>query len=536
MLCFDFDKRPHTARCATGRRALATSAAAFLLFGAPAMAADPPPPPQVFSIEIPPGQIDKAVGQLDALAAGLMARSGIPGMAVAVVKDGRTVYAKGFGVRKAGQPELVDADTVFQIASLSKSITGTVVAQQVGAGAVSWTTPVVTHLPWFALKDPWVTAHVTLGDLLSHRSGLPDHAGDALEDLGYKERQVLERLRLLPLAPFRVTYAYTNFGFTASAAAVAAAAGKDWPALAEQVLYKPLGMNATSSRFVDFEQRTNRAAGHVKVGGTYQARYQRRPDEQAPAGGVSSSARDLARWMALILQNGTFEGREIVAAKALLPAITAQTISGHSFAPDARPGFYGFGFGVGISPSGRTEIRHSGAFAMGAGTTFALLPSAGVGIVVLTNAAPAGAAEALATDFTDIVQFGKVERDWFAAYGRLMAPLVAPGGSLVGKAPPASPAPAARLSDYVGSYASDYYGTAEIVLSDGALRLKLGPAAIDYPLAHWSGNAFTFHPVNENQTDGSVSLATFKTVGPSGARALIIEYLDEHGLGTFVRG
>ena len=485
---------------------------------------------------IPPGQIDRAVGQLDSLAADLMARSGIPGMAVAVVKEGRTVYAKGFGIRKAGQPDLVDADTVFQIASLSKSLTGTVVAKQVGAGAVSWATPVVKHLPWFTLRDPWVGAHVTVGDLLSHRSGLPDHAGDALEDLGYKERQVLERLRLLPLAPFRVTYAYTNFGFTAAASAVAAAAGKDWPTLAEQVLYKPLGMNATSSRFADFEQRVNRAVGHIRVGGTYQAKYQRRPDEQSPAGGVSSSARDLARWMALILQSGTFEGREIVAATALLPAITAQTISGHSFAPDARPGFYGFGFGVGISPSGRTEIKHSGAFAMGAGTTFTLLPSAGVGIVVLTNAAPTGAAEALAADFTDLVQFGKIERDWFAAYGRLMVPLTAPSGTLVGAARPANPAPAAALSDYVGSYASDYYGSAEIVLRDGVLRLKLGPAAaVDYPLAHWSGNAFTFHPSSENQTDGSISLATFDGFGAAGARILTLEYLDEHGLGAFVR-
>ncbi|MDZ4051717.1 MAG: serine hydrolase domain-containing protein, partial [Phenylobacterium sp.] len=229
----------------------------------------------------------------------------------------------------------------------------------------SWTTPVVKYLPSFQLNDPWVTANVTIGDLLSHRSGLPDHAGDALEDLGYNERQVLERLRLLQLAPFRVTYAYTNFGFTAAGAAVAAAASKDWPTLAEQVLYKPLGMDVTSSRFSDFEKRTNRAAGHVKVDGIFQAKYQRRPDEQAPAGGVSSSASDLARWMALILQNGTFEGREIVAAKALLPAITAQTISSHSFAPDARPDYYGFGFGVGITPAGRTAIKHSGAFALG---------------------------------------------------------------------------------------------------------------------------------------------------------------------------
>jgi CubicO group peptidase (beta-lactamase class C family) len=516
-------------------RRSAAMGAALLLLAAPATAADLPPPPLVSAVAIPDGQIDKAIGQLDALAAGLMAKSGIPGMAVAVVKDGRTVYAKGFGVRKVGQPAAVDADTVFQIASLSKSITGTVVAQQVGAGTVSWTTPVVKHLPWFALKDPWVTAHVTLGDLLSHRSGLPDHAGDALEDMGYDQRQILERLRLLPLAPFRISYAYTNFGFTAAAEAVAAAAGKDWAALAEQVLYRPLGMTATSSRFADFEKRPNRAAGHVRVGGAYQARYQRQPDAQAPAGGVSSSVRDLARWMALVLQNGRFEGREIVAAGALLPAIGAEMISSHAFAPAARPGFYGYGFGVAVSPSGRIEIKHSGAFAMGAGTTYAMLPSAGVGIVVLTNAAPTGAAEALANDFTDLVQFGKVERDWFAAYGPMMAPLMAPSGVLVGVVPPVDPVPAARPSEYVGTYANAYYGPAEILRRGDGLVLKIGPAAREYPLAHWSGHAFTLSPSSENQTDGSLSLATFGNMGPAGARALTLEYLDENGLGTFVR-
>ena len=137
---------------------------------------------------------------------------------------------------RSGAPETVDADTVFQIASLSKPVTATIVARQVQAGVVGWDTPVAKHLPWFKLKDPWVTTHVTIGDLLSHRSGLPDHAGDTLEDLGFDRRQVLERLRLLPLAPFRISYAYTNFGFTAGAEATAVASGKDWATLSEDAL------------------------------------------------------------------------------------------------------------------------------------------------------------------------------------------------------------------------------------------------------------------------------------------------------------
>ena len=163
------------------------------------------PPPQVAGVPIPDGQIERAVGQLDALAQAMLEKSGIPGLAVAVVRDGKTVYAKGFGLRRIGERQPVDADTVFQIASLSKSVGATVVAHQVGAGVVKWDTPLVTYLPWFELNDPWITKHVTIGDMYAHRSGLPDHAGDELEDLGYDRRQILQRLRFKPLHSFATT-------------------------------------------------------------------------------------------------------------------------------------------------------------------------------------------------------------------------------------------------------------------------------------------------------------------------------------------
>jgi CubicO group peptidase (beta-lactamase class C family) len=488
-------------------------------------------PSQTAGVPIPDGQIDKAIASLDAIASDVMKRSGIPGMSVAVVRDGRTVYARGFGVRKIGESQSVDANTVFQIASLSKSLAASVVAHQVGAGIVKWDTPLVAHLPWFKLVDPWVTQHVTVADMFSHRSGLPAHAGDDLEDLGYDRRTVLERLRLLPLHGFRDIYAYTNFGLTAAAESVAAASGKDWESLSEDVLYKPLGMTATSSRFADFEKRPNRALGHVKVGDGFRPKYQRLPDPESPAGGVSSSANDLARWLALVLQNGKFEGRQIIPVDALLPAVTAEIISTRSSAVDARPGFYGYGFGVGITPAGRTMISHSGAFALGAGTHYAMIPSTGVGIIVLTNAAPSGAAEALGAYFTDLVQFGMVTRDWFAAYAPIMAGLMAPTGDLVGKSPPANLAPAAKLSSYVGVYANPYFGSAEIADVSGHLELKLGLSNTPYTLTHWDGDVFSVSPSSENQTDGSLSSVTFRQAG----KELKIEYLDGNGLGLFLR-
>jgi CubicO group peptidase (beta-lactamase class C family) len=273
----------------------------------------------------------------------------------------------------------------------------------------------------------------------------------------------------------------------------------------------------------------------VKVGEGFKPKYQRLPDAQSPAGGVSSSATDLARWLAMVLQNGKFEGRQIIAAEALLPAVTAEVISIHSSSIDARPSLYGYGFGVGITPAGRTMISHSGAFALGAGTYYAIIPSVEVGIVVLTNAAPGGAAEALGASFTDLVQFGIVTRDWFATYNAVMAGLTAPTGDLFGKSPPTVPAPAAKLSSYVGTYANPYFGNAEIVEVSGHLELKMGLLGRPYVLTHWDGDMFSVSPSSENQADGSLSSVTFKRTGNEPARELTIDYLDSNGLGLLLR-
>jgi CubicO group peptidase (beta-lactamase class C family) len=513
----------------------AVIALAIAVAGSNAVEAEELPPPQVAGVPIPDGQIERAVDQLDTLARAVLNKSGIPGLAVAVVRDGKTVYAKGFGLRKIGEPKPVDADTVFQIASLSKSIGATVVAHQVGAGVVKWDTPLITHLPWFELNDPWITTHVTIGDMYAHRSGLPDHAGDDLEDLGYDRREILQRLRFAPLHAFRDDYAYTNFGLTAAAEAVAVASAKDWATLSEEVLYKPLGMSATSSRYVDYAARDNRAFLHVRTASGFEPKYQRQPDAQSPAGGVSSNVRDLARWMAMVLDGGSYQGREIVAKDALLPAITPQMVSSKAYAADARASFYGYGFGVSVQPSGRVVLSHSGAFSLGAGTNYVMIPSADVGIVILTNASPAGAAEALGMEFADLVQFGSVTRDWFAAYANLLAPINAPFGTRVGKQMPADPAPSLDLAAYAGTYANDYYGDAVIVRQPNGLIMKIGPTQTEFAFTHLDGNVFAFTPHSENASEGSISTATFATDSSGKVTQLTIELFDQAGIGTFKR-
>ncbi|HEY5853767.1 MAG TPA: serine hydrolase [Aldersonia sp.] len=486
-------------------------------------------PPQVPGVPLPENAVDTAVAKLDGIAEELMRDSGIPGMAVAVVHGAEVVYAKGFGVREVGNDDPVDADTVFQLASVSKSLAATVVAHQVGTGSVSWDTPVVSKLSTFALKDPYVTQNVTVGDLFAHRSGLPDHAGDKLEDLGYDRAQVLEKLRYEPLDPFRISYAYTNFGLTAAAEAVATAAGVEWAQLSDDVLYEPLGMTTASSRYSDYQARSDRAVGHTLVNGSYMAQAQRDPDAQSPAGGASGSVNDMAKWLTMVLGDGEYHGEQIAPEDALLPAWTPQIVSSPPHSPDARPGSYGYGFNVGTTPAGRQSISHSGAFALGAATNFVVIPSADVAIVALTNAAPIGLPETLTAEFSDLVQFGEVREDWRNLYKQAFASMDQPVGDLTGKTAPTNPAPAQPLTTYTGTYTNDYWGPATITERDGTLVLALGPGGQTFDLRHWDGNTFVFELSSENAPPGTVSQAEFD------GNSLTLEYFDDDGLGRFTR-
>lgn len=382
-------------------------------------------------------------------------------------------------------------------------------------------------MPGFTLADPWVSDHVTVGDAFSHRTGLPGAAGDKLEDLGYDQQYILDHLRMHKLSPFRVSYAYANFGLTAGAEAVARKAGMKWADLAAESIYKPLGMNSTSSWHDEFVKRADKATLHQKIDGKWVHGLERDADQQDPAGGVSSSVNDMAKWPRMVLGNGTYEGKKIYDPKDFQPAITAQIVSVKPTEMDARASFYGYGFNVTTSLSGRTGFNHSGAFVSGAATNISVIPSADVAIVTLTNAWPTGVPETINDSFTDLVQYGQIKNDYYDLLGKVLAPLVAPVGSLVGQPAPADPAPAKRLADYVGTYANAYYGPARITEQNGSLVLAMGVGKT-FPLTHWDGDTFMFKLDTENAPPGSISKATFH------GRQLNLEYYDE-GMGTFIR-
>ncbi len=480
-------------------------------------------------------QVKLAASELEKLTENEIRATGIPGIAIAVVYKDQIVFAKGFGVREVGKESPVDADTVFQLASVSKPIGSTVVAALVGEGLLSWDSRISDLDSGFQMHDAWVTREITVRDFYAHRSGLPDHAGDLLDDLGFTREEILRRLRYQrPDTSFRSGYAYTNFGLTEAAIAAAKTVGKQWEELSEEKLYKPLGMTSTSSRHQDFVERKNRALGHVKINGQWVQKYQRDPDTQSPAGGVSSSVNDLAKWMRLQLANGKFEGKEIVKEDALAETHHPHILTG--FSPlNGLPGFYGLGWNVNYDEQGRLRLSHSGAFDLGAATTVALVPAEDLGIVVLTNAFPLGVAEGLANTFLDYALHGKPTQDWLTVYKQAFSQMLRAEASHVGDytKPPASPAPAVANAAYLGTYSNDFFGEISVIENEGGLAIVQGPKNKTFPMTHWDRDTFTYETAGESSVGTS---GVIFTMGPENkARRVLVENLNIHGEGVFNR-
>lgn len=483
-------------------------------------------------------KVDGALGQLDSLVQSAMSQTGVPGVAVAVVYHDKVVYAKGFGVREVGKPDKVDADTVFQVASVSKPVASTIVADVVGRKTIAWDDPVVKYNPSFALHDPYVTSNASFADLMSHRSGLYTGAGDLLEDLGFDQSYILSKLNQQPLDSFRASYNYSNFGYTEGGVAAADAAKQSWDSLAQDVLFGPLGMSESSYQHSVYASRQDKALIHVRVGAssskTWQAKYVRDADAEAPAGGLSSSVRDLAQFIRLQLGAGMLDGKQVIDSAALQQThIPYQDLRAPE--PNGRTQFYGLGWNVSYDDQGRLKLDHSGAFALGAATNVALLPVEQLGIVTLTNAEPIGVAESINNAFFDAAQNGQPTVDWLGFYQKAVAASEAhppnPYDTL-----PAGPKPPRPLAAYAGTYDNAYYGPLTVSVVGGKLQMSMGPAGkpTTFPLSAYDGNTFTFQSIGENAT--GTAGAVFSPGADGRAGAVTLTFYDQRGLGTFTRG
>ena len=527
-------------------RALAlTSGLAGVLLAATACTADAAPTPEPDAATPAAGDdlphLDAAIDRLPDRIAELLDETGVPGLAISVVHGDEVVYADGFGVADMETDAPVDADTVFQLASVSKPVGATVISGLIGEGGLSWQTRVADHLPWFALDDPWVTSQLQIGDLYSHRSGLPDHAGDDLASFGVDRRTIQERLRALPRDGFRDHYAYTNLGIQTAADAVAAASGTDWATLSNEILYLPAGMERTTSSYDEYVALENHSVGHSPgPDGEWRVTPEQLNDDIATAaGGVASSVADLGRWVRLLLSGGTIDGERIVDGGALAEAMSAQIVIPH--APELDPAVaastYGRAFQLGVlTGTSHAFVSHSGAFSQGAGTIVAMVPALDIGVVVLTNGFPIGLAEAVSMEVIDWARTGGASQDWWALYRDAFRSMAADFDSRVAGDPPAQATAPAPADAYLGLYRSAYFGDAEVTASGDAISLTMRPTATTsqtWELEPWDGDTFRVVVDNVDASAGSVSAIDFDRA----AGTVAFEFFDHSsgGAGTFTR-
>ena len=312
----------------------------------------------------------------------------VPGLAIAIVKDDRIVLAKGYGVRKLGDPTPVNERTLFAIGSSSKAFTAAAIAMLVDEGKVKWDDPVTKYLPGFELYDPYVTRELTVRDLLSHRSGL--ERGDLLwYGSEYDRDEILRRTRYLkPTWSLRSTFGYQNLMFLAAGQLIAKVSGKSWDEFIRQRIFVPLSMTASNTSIKDFKNCDNVSSPHGKFEDKIEAIPWRNIDNIAPAGSINSSVVDMAQWVRLQLAQGEYQKQRLLSSGAAKEMQTSQTVIRAEppfslFYPEAHFLNYGLGWFL-HDYKGRKVVEHGGAID-GMRAQVAMLPEEKLGLVILTN-------------------------------------------------------------------------------------------------------------------------------------------------------
>ncbi len=405
----------------------------------------------------------------------------VPGLSVAIVKDGRVVLEKGYGVRDVRGTDPVDEHTLYAIASNSKAFTSAALAKQVDEGKLSWDDRVVDHLPWFRLYDEYVTQEMRIRDLLSHRSGLGTYSGDLLwYGTPYSAEEVVRRARLLPQAyPFRSGYGYSNVMFIAAGEVLRAVSGQDWDRYVEASFFAPLGMSRSVTSTHALAEKDNVATPHKYLAGETLPIGWYNWDAMGSAGGIISSVHDMAQWLMAQLAGGTLNGTQLFSADRQQEMWTVQNPMAVTGAYQARyPSTHFRGYGMGWSLSdylGRKLVSHGGGYD-GMYSQVALVPEEGLGIVVLTNGMT-DIAGPLVYRVLD-AYLGGQPRDWVGeALPRWKKSRVEFEARLEAfeKNRVSRTRPSLALERYAGSYGGDLYGDATVTLEGNSLVLRLLP-------------------------------------------------------------
>jgi CubicO group peptidase (beta-lactamase class C family) len=408
----------------------------------------------------------------------------VPGVGVTVVQDGKVLVAKGYGVRRHGAPELVDAHTMFDTASMSKSFTAAAIATLVDEGKMRWDDPVRRHLPAFELRDPYRTQNVTIRDLLAHRVGL--ERGDYMFVFGnYTTAELIRRMRYLDeIQPFRATMTYHNISYSAAAEAAASAAGMPFPELLRTHLIEPLGMTESTIAINHDVGVSNYSDGHSVSDGVLRPIRARKALNVLGANAVNATPHDMAKWLLFQLGDGTWEGKRIISEAAMEEMHSPQIII--TTTPQMRAArnvhfFAGYGLGWQVMDyRGHRMLWHSGG-ADGMPTYMAILPARKIGVCVMVNTWHAP------------ILHGTIA-------GRILDHLL---GVAEKKDPPAPPASAARtlpkriegtkpsrpLDEYAGTYVDELYGDMVVTLAEGKMTLQFAGGELA-DVEHWHHDVF----------------------------------------------
>lgn len=426
----------------------------------------------------------------------------VPGLAVSVVKDGKVVFSKGYGVRKVGESAPIDDHTLFSIGSISKSFAAMELGMLVEEGKLSWDDPVRQYLPYFELYDPYVTREFTIRDLLAHRSGLPEFCGGILwYGSDFSREEVLKRLRYIkPVTSFRSTFGYQSVTYMAAGEVIRAVTGKSWEDFTRERIFTPLGMKESSSLFRELKGAKNLAMPHVRHDGKPVAIEYRDSDALGPGGAIVSNLHDMSRYMQLLLGQGTVEGQklygEAVARELFTPQmlVPVRNSSKPEFKPlNANYNSYAMGWFV-RDFRGRKLVWHSGGMD-GMSAVVMLVPEEKLGITVLTHQ-DGGIVMTTAYQLLD-AYLGAPKTDWsklvlkFREEGEQKekeaeAKLVA--ARIQGTKPSLEPA------RYAGKYRDRMYGDLAITQENGKLVLSFSHSpSFTADLEHWQYDTYRLH-------------------------------------------
>jgi len=417
-----------------------------------------------------------------------------PGLALAIVKDDKVIYAKGYGVREMGKPDPVNEHTLFAIASTTKAMTAACVGMLVDEGKLKWDDPVTKHLPGFQLFDPYVTRELTVRDLLTHRSGLS--RGDMIWYASeYDRKEVLRRIRFVePTWSFRSRYGYQNIMYVAAGGVIESASGKTWDDFIAERLFTPLGMKRSNTSTSKLAGLDNVATPHGYDEGVLTTMKWRNFDNVGPAGSVNSSAYEMAQWVRLNLNKGEYEGKRILSEKVVEEMQSPQTIIRldsltQALTPSTHFLLYGFGWTL-MDYQGRKVVRHDGALD-GMRTRVAMLPEEKIGIVLITNQNRTQILTAMMFRIFDAFLNVK-ERDWSAEWLKSVKDQEqrskeAEQKKIAERVKDTKPSLA--MEKFAGNYENEIYGTMKVTVENGGLVISLNPSYTG-DLVHWQYDTY----------------------------------------------